>query len=57
MTEGEKTELPLDEEAEMEGADWPPPLFLFPRSRSARSHKQLTCAPLLVFGNWAGSRL
>lgn len=35
MTEGEKTELPLDEEAEMEGADWLPPLFPFRRSRSA----------------------
>ena len=35
MTEGEKTELSLDEEAEMEGADWLPPLFPFRRSRPA----------------------
>jgi ATP-binding cassette, subfamily B, bacterial len=35
MTEGEKTELSLDEDVEMEGADWLPPLFPFRRSRPA----------------------
>ena len=36
MTEGEKTELSLDEDVEMEGADWLPPLFPFRRSRPAQ---------------------